>query len=81
MGVTTVEGGAVSTPGTGAVLTHRLGCKEESKEEAEESLDLRPGVAGPDFDPDGEVEVGVLAEEGAEVAVGGAPEDGVELPD
>ena len=81
VGVATVEGGAVSTPGTGAVLTHRLGCKEESKEDAEESRDLRPGVAGPDFDPDGEVEVGVLAEEGAEAAVGGAPEDGVELPD
>ena len=38
-------------------------------------------MAGPDFDPDGEVEVGVLAEEGAEAAVGGAPEDGVEVPD
>ena len=74
--MTTVVGGVVSTPGAGAVRTHRLGCKEERREDAEERRDLRPGVAGPDFDPDGEVDVGVLAEETA-VAAAGAPDDGV----
>ena len=80
MGVTTVVGGVVSTPGAGAVRTHRLGCKEERSEDAEERRDRRPGVAGPDFDPDGEVDVGVLAEEAA-AAAGEAPDDGVELVD
>ena len=78
--MTTVVGGVVSTPGAGAVRTHRLGCKEERREDAEERRDLRPGVAGPDFDPDGEVDVGVFAEETA-AAGGGAPEDGAELVD
>ena len=73
-------GGVASTPGAGAVRTHRLGCSEERREEAEERRDLRPGVAGPDFDPEGEVDVGVLAEEGA-VAAGEGPDDGMELLD
>ena len=77
MGVTTVVGGVDSTPGAGAVLTQRLGCNEERREDAEERRDLLPGVAGPDFEPEGEVEVGVLADEAA--AAGGAPDDGVEL--
>ena len=80
MGVTTVVGGVVSTPGAGAVLTQRLGCNEERREDAEESRDLRPGVAGPDLEPEGEVEVGVLAEEVA-AAAGAAPDDGDELLD
>lgn len=69
--------GVASTPGAGAVRTHRLGCKEERSEDAEERRDLRPGVAGPDFDPDGEAEVGVLAVEAA-AAAGEAPDDGVD---
>ena len=73
-------GGVASTPGAGAVRTHRLGCSEERREEAEERRDLRPGVAGPDFDPEGEVDVGVLAEEAA-VAAGEGPDDGMELLD
>ena len=56
-------------PAEGVVRTHRLGWREERREEALDNRLLRPGVAGPDFDPEGEVvEEGAFTAEGVVLA-------------
>ena len=59
------EAPSPAPPAEGVVLTHRLGWREDSREEALDSRLLRPGVAGPeDLEPEGEVEEGAFTVEG-----------------